>query len=97
MSQIRWSLDSCPCVVVYDDRDFTFVRWEKRCDEHKALDGQRLYDGIALHNKSFNDQYSVPPTPTREEEKVESNRVMQLKISERDRINRNGPVEEPVR
>lgn len=93
MSLKRWGLDSCDCVIIYEDSNFTFSSWERRCNEHRALDGQRLYDGIAAHNKSFNDQYSVPPTPTREELKTESNRITQLKISERDRILRAGSSE----
>ncbi len=93
MSAKRWFLDSCPCVIIYEDSNFTFVRWEKRCFQHRAFDGQSLYDELAAHNKSFNDQYSVPTTPTREEIKTEANRVTQLKITETDRIKRAGATE----
>ena len=93
MSVKRWALDSCPCVILYDDTAFTFVSWESRCNEHRGLDNQRLFDGVLLHNQSFNSQYSVPATPTRREIEIEKERIATLKIAETDRIERDGATE----
>ena len=93
MSLKRWDIDSCPCVIFYDDAAFTFVSWERRCNEHKLLDRQPLFDGILLHNQSFNSQYSTSPTPTRQEVEAEKERITTLKIAETDRIESDGPTE----
>ncbi len=93
MSIIKWIIDSCPCILLFEDSTITFSRREARCNEHRLLDGQALLDGVIAHNKSFNDQYSVPPTPTREEEKAEGLRITTLKIAEKERILRDGPTE----
>lgn len=93
MSLKKWTLDSCPCILLYDDVAFTFVNWEARCNEHRGLDGQPLFDGVLAHNQSFNNQYTVPPTPTREEVEAENTRLRALKTSETSRIERAGATE----
>lgn len=97
MSLKRWTLDSCPCIMQYDDATMTFVKWEARCDEHKLLDGQPMFDGVLAHNQSFNNQFTLGPSPTREEFRTETFRVKKLKTDEAKRIQRNGPTEREVR
>lgn len=93
MTILRWVLDSCPCVILYDIAGATFVKWEARCEEHKLLDNQALYDTVLIHNNGFNNQFSVGPTPTERELKDETLRVTALKVSEKDRITRAGTTE----
>jgi hypothetical protein len=91
MSHKRWKVDSCPCVLIYEDSNFTFVRREVRCREHSGLDGQPLFDGVLAHCASFNRQYSLPPSPTDDDRKTESARIKTLKEAEKARITRLGP------
>jgi len=93
MTILRWVLDSCPCVIEFDSRGDVFVKWESRCDEHKLLDNQALYDAILIHNNGYNNQYSVGPTPTERELEDEAVRITALKTSEQNRIRNAGPTE----
>jgi len=93
MTVLRWTVDSCPCVIQFDPATGTFVTWESRCDEHKLLDSQALYDAVLIHNNGFNNQYSVGPTPTRQELEDEAVRIRGIKVTEKDRITRAGPTE----
>jgi len=93
MTILRWTLDSCPCVIRFDPATETFDDYEARCDEHRTLQNQALYDGVKAHNNSFNNQYSVGPTPTEQELEDEANRITGLKIAEAARIRANGPTE----
>ncbi len=93
MTILRWVLDSCPCTIQFDSVGDTFVKWEARCDEHKLLDNQALYDAVLLHNNNFNKQFSVGPTPTERELEDERLRIWALKTSEQNRIKSAGPTE----
>jgi len=93
MTILRWNVDSCPCIIQFDTAGDTFVKWESRCDEHKLLDNQPLYDAILAHNNGFNRQYSPGPTPTERQIEDETNRVTALKTSEANRIRSAGPTE----
>lgn len=93
MTILRWTNDSCPCVIQFDPATVTFVAWEARCDEHKLLVMQALLDAVLIHNNGFNNQYSTGPTPTEQEIENETNRITGLKIAEAARIRANGPTE----
>lgn len=93
MTILRWVLDSCPCVIQFDTIGDTFVKWESRCDLHKLLDNQALYDAILVHNNGYNRQYSAGPTPTEQEIEDELVRIVALKTSEQNRIKSAGPTE----
>jgi len=86
-------IDTCPCVILYDDSAFTFVSWEKRCNEHRLLDGQPLFDAIVAHSNSFNRQFSSAALATKAEFQAEQLRINLLKATEKDRITKAGPTE----
>ena len=89
----RWIVDSCPCVLIFDKNGFVFERFEARCDEHKLLDGQALFDGVRTHCASFNSQHTLPPMASDEAKEQEKLRIGGLKGTERARIESNGPTE----
>ena len=91
MSEKKWSPDTCPCVLLYDDATMTFIDYIVRCREHAGLDGQRLFDGVVTHCAGINNQYSVPPTPTDDQRRIERARIKAMKVAEKDRITRLGP------
>jgi len=96
MTILRWTVDSCPCVIQFDPATGTFVDFEARCDEHKLLVFQALFDAVLIHNNGFNNQFSVGPTPTEQEIEDEVVRVTGLKIAEAARIRANGPTERRI-
>lgn len=50
---IKYSPDTCDCVVEFDPNGSTFSRWHQRCFLHKDLDGQALLDAVLAHNRTF--------------------------------------------
>lgn len=49
-----WHLDSCQCVLVFEQ---DIVEWDYAvsvCELHKALTEQALLDAVLAHNRSFN-------------------------------------------
>ena len=64
----KWTLDSCPCVLLYDGK-FTNVRFEVRCKQHAAFEGQELFDAVLAHCGSFT---------TKEHKEAERKRIILL-------------------
>lgn len=50
---IRWSSDSCDCIIDMETGTTNFEGWVQKCNLHKALTGQALLDGAATHNRTF--------------------------------------------
>lgn len=48
---IRYSPDTCNCVILLESDCKTFFEWEKKCAKHKKFDGQKLFDEIAKTNR----------------------------------------------
>ncbi len=50
---IRYSPDTCGCVIDLEHGSEKFVDWVKKCPGHKDLDGQKLIDAIKTQCLKF--------------------------------------------
>lgn len=48
---IKYSPNTCGCVIILETDGSTFVEFEKRCDKHKTTEGSKVLDGIREINK----------------------------------------------
>lgn len=49
----EFEFSTCNCVFVIDLSDFSYMETIQKCQHHKALDGQALFDEALSHNRSF--------------------------------------------
>ncbi len=50
---IRYTPDTCDCIIEYDPTNVTYTNWVQKCFEHKDLDGQALQDAVFTHNQVY--------------------------------------------
>lgn len=50
---IRWTPDTCNCIVDLEQGTTKYVDWVQKCLVHKDLNGQKLVDGIINQCKKF--------------------------------------------
>jgi hypothetical protein len=90
---LEWHSDSCLCVIEFAHGTFAFIRWNIRCREHTALDGQPLLDAVLALNNGFNNQLTFRGNETPDEKTTEVKRIHDMRATEKDRITRLGPPE----
>lgn len=57
---IRYSPDTCDCVIIVDPQFSRLETWEQKCQIHKNINDNALLNVILAHNKGHNN-----PTQTR--------------------------------
>lgn len=52
---LRWTPDTCYCILDYEivNGEAKFVGWVQKCHGHKDLDGQALFDECANNCKKY--------------------------------------------
>jgi len=81
---IRWTPDTCNCIVDLEQGTTKYVDWVQKCEGHKDLDGQKLVDGIIKQCKKF----QIKEDYTKDDM---NNNVIE-KQKEKLRITKSGPV-----
>jgi len=84
---IRWTLDTCDCIIDLDMPNETFVAWVQVCQLHKDFNGQSLLNEVLAHNRTFDDRSEN----LTEEQKDQRN---SLRTTEKQRIRNMG---DPIR
>lgn len=83
---IRYSPDTCSCIIDIAHGTFKYVNWVQKCPGHADKEAQDLVDTILTHNKSF--------SITKSDQKIKSKRKenVKLKRAEKNRIRKLGEV-----
>lgn len=81
---IRYSPDTCSCIIFFENGSLKFVDWIQKCPGHADKDAQDLVDAIVAHNRSF--QISI----TDQKSKTKRNENVKTKRAERNRIAKLG-------
>jgi len=79
MGLIRWTLDTCECIIDLDMPNETFSNSIQICQLHKNFRDQRLLTEILAHNRTFFDSRQNKTDLQKEEQ-------IRLRANEKARI-----------